>query len=137
MIPSKTLTHYHPRLEEHAQKFSSMLSGFAIQVENTLIKYGKKIIHHELPQQRLANMALELYAILAVLSRTTYILNQDSIDDKQKEYVMSLTNIVFADARRKFVTNLKGMTNNVDKDVKIASDHIAEHDGYNLDIIDY
>lgn len=137
MIPSKTLSLYHPRLEEHSELFSSMLSGFAIQVENTLIKYGKKIIHHELPQQRLANMALELYAILAVISRTSYILNQDNVDEKQKEYVMSLTNIVFADARKKFVSNLKAMTKNVDKDIQNTCAHIAESDGYNLDIIDY
>jgi acyl-CoA dehydrogenase family protein 9 len=137
MIPSKTLANFHPKLEEHAQNFSSMLSGFAIQVENTLIKYGKNIIHHELPQMRLANMSLELYAILAVLSRTTYILNQPEVDDKQKDYVLSMTNIICEDARKKFISNLKAMGHNTDKDVKRTCEHIDRLDGYGLDILDY
>lgn len=137
MIPSKTISNYHPKLEEHAQHFSSMLSGFAIQVENSLIKYGKNIIHHELPQKRLANMAIELYAILSVISRTTYILEQESIDQKQKDYVLSLTNIVCHDARKKFVSNLKGMTSNIDKEIKKSCECISEHEGYGLDILDY
>lgn len=137
MIPSKTISNYHPSLEAHAQKFSSMLSGFAIQVENSLIKYGKNIIHHELPQKRIANMAIQLYAILAVISRTTYILEQDDIDQKQKDYVLSLTNIVCQDARAKFVSNLKGMTSNIDKEIKKSCEHVAELEGYGLDILDY
>ncbi len=137
MIPSKTLTHYHPKLEEHAQHFSSMLSGFSIQVENTLIKYGKKIIHHELPQKRLADMAIELYAILAVLSRTSYILNQVEIDEKHKEYVMALTDIICEDARKKFVSNLKGMTKNCDKNIKVACGHVVEMEEYGLDILNF
>ncbi len=137
MVPSKTLTHYHPRLEEHAQHFSSMLSGFAIQVENALIKYGKNIIQHELPQQRLANMALELYAIIALLSRTTYILNQEEVSDEEKDYVLSLNNIAFNDSRKKFIANLKAMRSNVDKDIARACEHIAKSEGHNIDIINF
>ena len=137
MIPSKTISKYHPDLEEHANQFSSMLSGFSIQVENSLIKYGKKIIYNELPQQRIADMAIQLYATLSVLSRTTSILNNDDVDDKKKEYVLSLTKLACLDARKKFVKSLKGMTKNSDKLINKISDQVVEYDGYDLDIMDF
>ena len=93
MIGQRSITKVHPELEEYAGHFNSMLGGFAIQVENALIKYGKKIIDHELPQKRLANMVIDLYVMIAVMSRTTSILNNDKVDKAKKEYVLSLSKI--------------------------------------------
>src|SRR5690606_19086911 len=102
MMVTRALTKTHDSLEEEANYFSGMLSGFAIQVENTLIKYGKNIIGNEYPQGRIANMATELYVMLALLSRTTSILNNADVDQKKKEYVSRLCKIAFYDSRRRF-----------------------------------
>src|SRR5690606_21001848 len=75
-IGSKTLTKVHPSLEKHGHDFVVSLKDFAIAVENTIMKYGKNIIGNELAQLRIANMSIELYAQLCVLSRTTAILNK-------------------------------------------------------------
>lgn len=134
---SRTLTKVHPELEDFADHFSSMMSGFAIQVENVLIKYGKKIIDHELPQKRLSNMVIELYAMACVMSRTTSILEDENISDDRKDYVLKLTRYICADSRRKFISELKGMTTNFDKTIETVSDYVCKHDGYGMDIIDY
>lgn len=137
MVPGRTLSKVHSSLQEEAEQFSTLLGQFAIQVENTLIKYGKKIIDHELPQGRIANMAIDLYAMVALLSRTTSILNSEKIDQKQKDYVFNLTKISFEETRHHFMSQLKGMSKNTDKIVKAASDHVSENVGYGLDIIDF
>lgn len=137
MIGQRSITKVHPELEEYAEYFNSMLSGFAIQVENTLMKYGKKIIDHELPQKRIANMAIELYVMLAVMSRTTSILNNKEIAQDKKDYVLNLSKIALKDARQSFIHNLKGMTSNEDKVIEKASEQVCNNDGYGLDIIDF
>ena len=137
MIGQRSLTKVHPELEESAGHFNSMLGGFSIQVENTLMKYGKKIINHELPQQRIANMAIHLYVMAAVISRTTSILNKDDVEQSKKDYVLNLAKISLKDSRQEFVSNLKGMTSNIDKTFTEASKQVCDLDGYGLDIIDF
>ncbi len=137
MIASRALTKAHPELEEYANYFSSMMASFAIQVENTLIKHGKKIIGNEYPQGRLSNMAVELYVILCVISRTTSILEKPEIPQDKKDYVLGLTKIVIKESRQNFVANLKEMTNNYDKLTAEVSAAVCNYDGYGLDIIDY
>ncbi len=137
MIGNRSLSKCHPDFEEEANQFGDMLSSFAIQVENTLIKYGKKIIDHELPQGRIANMAIELYVSLATLSRTTWILEESSVSDSDKAYVKNMAKMALTDSRRRFTQNLKGMSRNYDKLTKAVSDGVVERDGYGLDIIDF
>lgn len=137
MIGQRSITKVHPELEEYAGYFNSMLGGFGIQVENTLIKYGKKIIDVELPQKRLANMAVDLYVMLAVLSRTTSILESSKVDQKKKDYVLNLSKIALKESRQNFVSNLKAMTSNEDKIVAEASNQVCEYEGYGLDILDF
>lgn len=137
MIPSKTLTMHHADLEEQSTQFSDMLSAFSIQVENSLIKYGKKIIHHELIQGRLANMAISLYAMVAVISRTTAILNHEAMSQDKKSFALTMAKLACAESRHKFMVNYKAMGKNNDKDITKASEYVVEHDGYNLDILDF
>lgn len=137
LMVSRAITKAHSLLEEEANTFSSMLSGFSIQVENTLIKYGKTIIGNELPQGRLAEMAIELYVILAVISRTTSILEDDKIDQEKKDYVLGMTRIIFKESRGNFVKNLRAMTSNQDSIIKKVSGKVCDLGGYGLDIIDF
>lgn len=137
MMPTRSLSQAHPRLEEWSGEFSSMLGGFSIQVENTLMKYGKNIIGNEYPQKRLANMSIQLYVMIAVISRTTSILNDDKIDDEKKEYCFNLAQHSLRRAKHVFVSNLKEMTKNIDKIEKKLSDQVAKNGGYGLDIIDF
>jgi acyl-CoA dehydrogenase family protein 9 len=137
MMVSRTLTKAHPTLEECSGHFSTMLSTFAIQVENCLMKYGKKIVDHELPQKRLANMSVQLYVMLCVISRTTAILENEKIPQKDKDYTLDLAKMACRDARHKFMTSMKGMTKNTDDLIVRLSKAVVDHDGYGLDILDY
>lgn len=137
MMASKTVSKAHPDLREQAENFSSLLGSFAIAVENTLMKYGKNIIGNELPQGRLADMCIELYAMLAVLSRTTSVLNNEKIAQEEKDHLVRLTKLICNESSRKIKRNLKAMSKNNDNNVKKISDHVVKNGGYGFDIIDY
>jgi acyl-CoA dehydrogenase family protein 9 len=137
VLGSKHLTKAHPELKDQADKFSECLGRFAIEVENTLIKYGKKIVDNELPQGRLADMAINLYVMVAVISRTTAILNSSKPSADQKEYVLRLTKQICKNHRREFARNARSMGKNSDKTVQKISESVVKYGGYGLDIIDF
>lgn len=137
MIGSKHLTKAHPELKEQADKFSSCLGKFAIAVEDSLIKYGKKIVDNELPQGRLADMVIDLYVMCAVISRTTSILNSSKATQDQKDYVLRMTRQICKESRRRFTRNAKSMSLNSDKTIVKISESVVKYGGYGLDIIDF
>lgn len=137
LMGSKTLSKVHVELKEEAEEFSSLLGAFAIAVENSLMKYGKKIIDNELPQGRLAEMSMELYAILATLSRTTSILNNSEVSKEQKDYVLNLCKYVSYDSGKKIKKHLKAMSKNNDSAVIKISEQVLKNGGYGFDIIDF
>ena len=137
MMGSKSLTKAHPELKEQAEKFSSLLGKFAIAVEDTLIKYGKKIVDNELPQGRLADMVIELYVMLAVISRTTAILNSSKTTQDQKDYVLRMTKYICNDSSRKIRRNIRAMGKNNDKMIIKISESVVKNGGYGFDIVDF
>ena len=82
-------------------------------------------------------MAIYLYATLSVISRTTTILNDDSISENEKEYVLNLSKYSCEDCKNKFYKNHNEMSDNVDKVVKDISDMIVEKEEFGIDIINY
>jgi acyl-CoA dehydrogenase family protein 9 len=134
---SKTLTKVHPSLEVQGNHFVSSLKDFAIAVENTIMKFGKNIIGNELLQMRIANMSIELYAQLCVLSRTTAILNRSDVSQKDKEYVTMMTELICRDSRQIFTKNYKRLNSSYDKLIPKISKAVSERDGFGFDIIDF
>jgi acyl-CoA dehydrogenase family protein 9 len=137
MRTSKTLTKVHPSLDKHAQNFSSMLHDFYIKVENTLMKLGKKIIGNELPQRRIANMAIDLYVTLCVLSRTTSILENENVSQEDKDYALNMAEMICRDLRQDFIRNYKRIGQSYDKLIPKVSNAVCEKDGYGFDVIDF
>ena len=134
---TKTLTKCHPSLERHSQKFTHSLKDFSVAVENTIMKYGKDIIGNELAQLRIANMTIELYVQLCVLSRTTSILNNKDISESDKDYVTLMTESICRDSHQQFTKNHARLTSSYDRLTPKISKHVAERDGFGFDIIDF
>jgi acyl-CoA dehydrogenase family member 9 len=136
-VGSKTLTKVHPKLESHGTHLVSQLKDFSIAVENTIMKFGKDIIGNELLQMRIANMSIELYVQLCVLSRTTAILNKKEASDKDKEYVILMTDLICRDSRQSFTRNYKRLNSSYDKLIPQIAKAVSEREGFGFDIIDY
>lgn len=137
MVLPKALSKHHGDLQEWAEHFAGMLGAFSIQVENTLIKHGRKIIDVQLPQRRLADMATQLFVMAALMARTSSILEQEGIDKEKKQYCLNLNNYACRRARYKFMANFKAMDKNLDPVVTNICQFVSQKGGYDLDILDY
>ena len=134
---SKTLSQCHPAIEKHANNFSRMLRRFAIEVENTLIKYGSKIIGNELPQKRIADMTISLLTTICVISRTSYILHDQSIEETMKEHIQDLTDISCQRLHHSFMQAYKENSAKLDPQIARVTQRLEDYQCHRPDITDY
>ena len=97
-------------------------------VETLLRKYGKGVIVKEYHHERLANIAIDLYASVAVLSRATASLGRP--DARKGEEEARLAKLFVQGARRRIVGHLKDMDRNVDPDLTAVSETAYRDLGY-------
>jgi hypothetical protein len=81
-------------------------------------------------------MVIDLYAMIALLSRTTRILNDEKLTQENKDYILDLCRIAFEEHRYHFISQSKGMSKNADKVIERASARVSKFEGYGIDIID-
>jgi acyl-CoA dehydrogenase family member 9 len=67
-----TFTRVHEALAEEADSVAAIIRNFGTAVDALLRKHGKAVIERQFLQQRLANVAIDVYLSVAVLSRTTW-----------------------------------------------------------------
>jgi acyl-CoA dehydrogenase family protein 9 len=137
IIGSARLTQHHESFAEFAKKLSSNVASFSLAVEDSLLKYREKIVDNELPLKRISDMAIELYVEIAVISRTTKILNDEKISKDKKDYCTRLAKLSLKESNSRFRRSLREMSNNSDLLIKQISDDVTKFEGYGLDIIDF
>lgn len=69
----------HPELSRSGKLAVQALEQFATTVEAKLIKYKKEIVDEQFVLQRLADSAIDLYAMVVVLSRASRSLNEGQL----------------------------------------------------------
>ena len=71
-ITAPSFTLVHDALREEADSVSTIIHRLALAVERLLRTHGKSVIERQFLQLRLANVAIDVYLSVAVLSRTTW-----------------------------------------------------------------
>ena len=120
VVTKDTLKNIAPELKEQAERFNDFADELQSNVEKVLMKYGKEIIHHEFIQQRIANMAIDLYGMAAVISRV----NTKIKDGKSAVQEMPLVQLYCDAAWRRVRREARQIENNLDKQRRQACDLI-------------
>lgn len=68
--------HVHPEMEKSAGLAVGALEEFGLVVEEVLVKYGKRIVDEQFILHRIADAAIDLYGMIAVLSRSSRTLSE-------------------------------------------------------------
>jgi acyl-CoA dehydrogenase family protein 9 len=105
------LTKASPELAEEAAIVARYAGAVSNVLERVLRKHGKGIIEREYQQERLANVVMDLYASIAVLSRATSAIEKRG-GEKAADEVRLATAFVHA-AKYRIVGHLKDMDRNV------------------------
>ncbi|XP_054472350.1 complex I assembly factor ACAD9, mitochondrial [Anoplopoma fimbria] len=121
----------HPSLAESAKKFEQNVSLFGSTVESLLYRYGKTIVDEQLVLKRVADVLINLYAMTAVLSRTSRSI---SIGLRNHDHEVLLANTFCSEAFFKnnyWMTQLqKHSPENNDANIKKIAREVLENRAY-------
>lgn len=127
VVPGR-LTKIAPELAAEGEMVSKYARAAGGAVETLLKKYGKDVIGKEYHQERLANVAIDLYGCLAVLSRATAAIARHGSEKAAGE--VRLARAFLEGAKYRMVGHLKEMDKNRDAEQTAISDTAYDALGY-------
>ncbi|HEV8232669.1 MAG TPA: acyl-CoA dehydrogenase family protein [Thermoanaerobaculia bacterium] len=103
-----------PELAAEADIVTRYVRSFAAAAETFLSRFGKNVLEREYQQERLANVAVDLYASLAVLSRATSSVRRNGPEKAAEE--IRIARVFVQTAKYRIVGELKEMEKNRDRE---------------------
>ena len=127
-VTPQKLTRIAPELAAEGEVVTRYARAVANAVETLLRKYGKGVIGKQYQQERLANVAIDLYASVAVLSRATSAIAKRGAEKAAEE--VRLAKAFVQAAKYRMVGHLKEMDKNRDGDLTAVSETAYGSLGY-------
>ncbi len=127
-LPAGRISRVAPALAAEGEAVARYAMAAGGAVETILRKYGKGVLTKEYHHERLANVGIDLYASLAVLSRATSSMEDKGAAGSAEE--VRLARVFVRGARHRIVGQLKDMDRNLDPDVTAISESAYEALGY-------
>jgi len=131
-VTQDKLTKVSPVLAPEADDVGKYAGIFANAAETILRKNGKKVIDKEFQQERLADVLIDLYAQMALLSRVTRSIERKGEEKAQGE--IDIARWFCKEAKHRIVGNLKALEKNRDPETTSISDRVYEAGGYPYDL---
>lgn len=119
------------RLGEHRKYFEKHVGELKEATDRAIVKHRKQIVDRQLVIERLANMAIELYATAAVLSRTQALIDEHGVEGCERE--LALCDLFCVEAGRRFRSQriaLDGREEEVDDRRRAVAASVREAAGY-------
>jgi len=126
-LPVEKLRHIDPSLKDAATIIEEQIAAFGVACENLVLKYAKSIEDQQILLRRLADCAMELYAMASVTSRAGRAFTKNS---SSAAHEVLLANTYCKEARVKISQNLKALTNNSDRGIQELADQIFKAENY-------
>ena len=127
------LTKAHPLLAREAVLFEEYTAQLAKSVEKVLRRHGKNIAEMQYTQKRVADIAIDLYAIASVISRTTRAIERRGEEGSRRE--IDLTSVFVTSAKRRLAENVAAFDENDDELRKAIAQRTCTDGGYPLDVL--
>ena len=125
-------TQLAPELAPLVQVYENYVRGAARVAEQVLRKHGKRIFERQLVQKRIADLLIDLFVGLCVLSRADSLIKSDPATATQ---VTDIAKIFTHQARRRMVRNIRGADHNEDRAIDALAGAILEKGGYPWDVL--
>ena len=119
-LPAGRISRVAPALAAEGEVVAKYAMACGGAVETILRKYGKGVLTKEYHHERLANVGIDLYASIAVLSRATSSIEAKGAEKSAEE--VRLARIFIRGARHRIVGQLKDMDRNRDADLTAVSE---------------
>ena len=123
----------HPALPREATLVDGYVGELARASERALRKHGRNIGEMQYSQRRLADMAMDLYALGAIVSRTSREVERRGVEGARRK--LNLATIYAGIAERRLEANLAAFDRNDDELRKSVASRAYDDGGYALDVL--
>lgn len=127
------LTQIHKTLDREAGMFETYIADMGKASEGILKKYGQKIIGRQFETKRIADVAVDLFVGLAVLSRVSSIINERGETAASQE--IQIAKIFCAQAKARINSNFRRLAKNDDDQVTALAESVLKDGKYRWDVI--
>ena len=119
-------------LRDDALIFEKYTLELARMTDVLLRRHGKSIIEKQFALQRAADVVIDLFVGLSVLSRVSAMTPDDS---EQYQQALSIAHIFSQRAKRRMNRHLRAMLRNEDESAKSLADYIFDKESYPWDVL--
>jgi alkylation response protein AidB-like acyl-CoA dehydrogenase len=124
-VAKPSFSRVHAALSEEADSVASIVNDVALAVEALLRKHGKSVIDRQFLQQRLANVAIDVYVSVAVLSRTTWEIERAGSEEGAAAE-LDCARVFIPAAMRRARRNVRALRVNQDDRLKAIAERALE-----------
>jgi acyl-CoA dehydrogenase family protein 9 len=127
------MSRHHPILKREAVVFEEYVQQLAQETDKVLRKHGRDIAEMQYTQKRTAELAIELYAVAACITRTTHAIERRGEEGARRE--IDLTSIFAASAEKRMERIVVEVDNNDDELRKSVASKTYDDGGYPFDAL--
>jgi len=91
---------FHASLRKHVEYVETHVAALAAATQKMIVTHKKEILHRQLVVERLADMAIELYARATTIARTQRLIEERGAEDCARE--IALTDLFCIESGRRF-----------------------------------
>lgn len=130
----ETITQSHPVLKKQAAMLEEHAGQLASQVEVLLRRHGREIHRKQFAQKRIADIAIDFYAMACVLSRVTRSIH-DNGGTQGCELEIAIAEAFFHRANQRVRANFQAIDKNDDETMKFIASRAYEKGAYPFDTL--
>jgi acyl-CoA dehydrogenase family member 9 len=127
------IEHAHPMLKKETVMFEDYVPELAKAVEKTLRKHGKVISEMQYVQRRIADITIDLYMMIACISRTSARIADRGAPEAERE--TKLCRAACGRAAQRIKRNIRMFDDNDDELLKAIAKDATDALGYPFDIV--
>jgi acyl-CoA dehydrogenase family member 9 len=124
-VTKPAFTRVHSALADEAHKVATTIHSLGLAVDALLVRHGKAIIDRQFLQQRLANIAIDVYLSVAVLSRTTWEIERAGHPDAAAAE-LDCARVFIPAAMRRARRHLRALRVNQDRRMRAIAERALE-----------
>jgi acyl-CoA dehydrogenase family protein 9 len=118
----------HPRLQKHKEYFEKHVGELTDRSERVIRTYRKEVVDAQQELERLADMAIELFATACVLSRTQRLLDERGEELCERE--LALCELFVVESGRRFRAARIAIQSPQDETRRTVARHVRSAKGY-------
>jgi alkylation response protein AidB-like acyl-CoA dehydrogenase len=128
-----SLTRAHPLLKSFASDYEAHVRELTNTVDRLLRKHGKGIIGKQFATRRLAEIMIDMFTLVCVISRVSQAIEEKGEAGAKKE--IEILEVFNGQCRGRIARNYNKIDNNDDELIKDLADYAVEAEGYSWDNI--